>query len=144
MQAVVLSLALPLPSTASPLVTALTGAYAQLSPATPPEGESTFIPITSRGAPEAPLTLRLEAILYRPNHTDKFPVVIFNHGSTGMGAIPTKMSFRYAVQAHYFLSRGYAVVVPMRKGRYEWKEKTRRSASIRCDAMPGRVPSENG
>src|SRR5512134_179061 len=67
MQAVVSALALPLPSTASSLLTASTGAYAQLSHATLPEGESTFIPITSRGASGDPITLRLEATLYRPN-----------------------------------------------------------------------------
>ena len=127
------ALDLPLPSTASPFVTAVTGASAQRSHATPPEGESTFIPITSREDPGTPRTLRLEAILYRPNPTDTFPVVIFNHGSTGMGAIPTRRSYTYAVQAQYLLSRGYAVVVPMRKGRGQSEGTYAESEEPSCD-----------
>jgi dienelactone hydrolase len=75
----------------------------------------------------------LEATLYRPNPTDTFPVVIFNHGSTGMGAIPVSRSFTYAVQATYFLRRGYAVIVPMRKGRGQSEGAYAESEERSCD-----------
>jgi dienelactone hydrolase len=54
---------------------------------------------------------------YRPARRGRFPVVIFNHGSTGRGTISPGLTLRAEAQAHYFVQRGYAVLVPMRKGR---------------------------
>jgi dienelactone hydrolase len=61
--------------------------------------------------------VRLEATLFRPDRSGRFPLVVFNHGSTGPGAIPATLTLTFRAQAHYFVRRGFAVVVPMRKGR---------------------------
>jgi dienelactone hydrolase len=50
-----------------------------------------------------------------------------------MGAIPTRRSYTYAVQAQYLLSRGYAVVVPMRKGRGQSEGTYAESEERSCD-----------
>jgi dienelactone hydrolase len=77
------------------------------------EPEQIFIPVkTGAGA-----DVRLEATLYRPDRSGRFPLVVFNHGSTGPGAIPVTLTMTYRAPAHYFVRRGLAVVVPMRKGR---------------------------
>jgi dienelactone hydrolase len=119
--------------TAPPPATTFADAKAQSEQATKPEVESTFIPIKARGLLGSTQEIRLAVTLYRPNQSGKFPVVIFNHGSTGMGAIPTTVSFTYEVQAGYFLERGYAVVVPMRKGRGQSEGTYAESEERSCD-----------
>jgi len=84
---------------------------------TPIEAELLAIPITTRDALGVPKALTLAALLYRPSRSGRFPVVIFNHGSTGRGMSSPALTLRAEAQAHYFLHRGYAVIVPMRKGR---------------------------
>lgn len=78
--------------------------------------ETIFIPIKTRGIFGSTKELKLEATLYRPSLDGKFPIIIFNHGSTGMGRIPS-LTTRYEAQAYYFLKRGYTFISPMRKGR---------------------------
>jgi dienelactone hydrolase len=77
------------------------------------EPEQIFIPVKTGTGTE----LRLEATLYRPDRSGRFPLVLFNHGSTGPGAIPATLTLTFRAPAHYFVRRGFAVVVPMRKGR---------------------------
>ena len=93
------------------------GSDSQAKQTAAPQVECVFIPIKSRGALGSTKVLRLETTIYRPDQSGRFPLVICNHGSTGIGAIPTTKTLKYEIQAKYFLSRGYAVVVPMRKGR---------------------------
>jgi hypothetical protein len=81
------------------------------------EAESIQIPIKARGFFGSSKTLKLEATLYRPSREGRFPLVIFNHGSTGPGVIPVSFTSRFEAQSHYFLKRGYAVISPMRRGR---------------------------
>jgi dienelactone hydrolase len=118
---------------APPPATTFADAKAQSEQVTKPEVESTFIPIKARGLLGSTKEIRLAATIYRPNQSGTFPVVIFNHGSTGMGAIPTTRSFTYEAQAEYFLERGYAVVVPMRKGRGKSEGTYAESEERRCD-----------
>ena len=77
------------------------------------EPEQIFIPVKTGAGTE----VRLEATLYRPDRSGRFPLVVFNHGSTGGGAFPATRTQTYRAEAHYFVRRGFAVVVPMRKGR---------------------------
>ena len=62
----------------------------------------------------------LRATVYRPQRPGAFPLAVINHGSDQSEiqrfnyATPT-----YPVSAHWFLARGYAVVVPQRPGHGE-------------------------
>jgi dienelactone hydrolase len=58
--------------------------------------------------------IRLEAFVYEPVGDGPHPVVVFSHGSS---AGRPKASLRARRQAEYFASRGFIVVVPMRRGR---------------------------
>lgn len=65
-------------------------------------------------------SITLVAYVYRPVGTDRPTVVLWNHGSTGGGRIPAKEPIlppRAVVR--FFVSRGYTVVAPMRRGRGE-------------------------
>jgi hypothetical protein len=75
------------------------------------------IPVTYATPEGGPQTWPLEATLYRPAPTGRFPVVVFNHGSTGMGRIPATLTSKYPIVARYFVEQGWAVLVPMRRGR---------------------------
>lgn len=61
--------------------------------------------------------IRLEASLYRLPLPGRRPLVVFNHGSTDREPRGVPITWRYEAQARWFLTRGYNVVVPMRKGR---------------------------
>jgi dienelactone hydrolase len=78
------------------------------SPPAPLPAKTVWIPIGD---------LRLEATLYRPTAPARLPVVIFNHGSTGGGAISPRLTLRSPVPARFFVERGFAVLAPMRRGR---------------------------
>lgn len=79
--------------------------------------ETVRIPLTESGFFGRKRTLTLEGTLYRPAAEGLRPVLIFNHGSTGPGAIPPTLTLRYSRQAAFFVERGFAVLVPMRRGR---------------------------
>lgn len=79
--------------------------------------ETIFIPIKARGFFGSTKELKLEATLYRPSREGKYPVIVFNHGSTGGGRTPVSLMIRNESQAYYFLKRNYAIISPMRKGR---------------------------
>jgi len=81
------------------------------------EAENIQIPIKTRGLFGGVKTLKLEATLYRPSREGNFPMVVFNHGSTGPGRIPATLTLKNEAQANYFIHRGYSVISPMRKGR---------------------------
>ena len=56
-------------------------------------------------------TIKLEATLYTPNATGKYPVFIFNHGLvSGFSRV------KYDELANLMTSRGIAVIMPMRRG----------------------------
>lgn len=92
------------------------GASAQPAPA----AETVAIPISEKRLLGRPRELRLEAFLYRPPAAaGPLPVLVFNHGSTGAGRVePTATApYRYPEVARFFVERGWAVLVPMRRGR---------------------------
>jgi dienelactone hydrolase len=97
------------------LVTA--GAIAQ--PSSAPEAETIWIPTTETTLLGHTRELRLETFLYRPPTPSRVPVLIFNHGSTGGGRVPPTATiyYRYPEVARFFVDRGFAVVIPMRRGR---------------------------
>jgi dienelactone hydrolase len=74
------------------------------------------IPVTDTG-PFGSRRITLEATVYRPTGDGPFPVVVFNHGSTGGNAAIVKTTRPAATQARFFIQRGFAVVAPMRRGR---------------------------
>ena len=61
--------------------------------------------------------IELQATLYRSDLPGRQPLVILNHGAADGERPSVPTIHRFEDQARYFLSRGYNVVVPMRKGR---------------------------
>lgn len=66
------------------------------------------------GDPERPVTL--EVTLYTPPGPGPFPLAVLNHGATNAGKGNRGTRYRYTFNAYYFLSRGYAVALPMARG----------------------------
>jgi dienelactone hydrolase len=64
------------------------------------------------GDPARPVTL--EATLFEPPGTGPFPLAVINHGAKGDPR--TVKRYRVSFSIDYFLSRGYAVIVPMMRG----------------------------
>ncbi len=58
--------------------------------------------------------MTLEGTTYRPDGEGPFPLAVLNHGSPRNAADRTRE--RYPQQSHWFLARGFAVVIPMRRG----------------------------
>lgn len=72
------------------------------------------VPVTVDGE-----TVRLDMRIYKPMGDGPFPTLVFNHGSTGYGTDTRR--FKQAVDAPavaaFFMQRGWAVVMPARRGR---------------------------
>ena len=67
------------------------------------------------GDPDRPVDLIVT--LYTPEGPGPFPLVVMNHGSSGDGIQRATMQrYRFTMSAYYFLSRGYAVALPMMRG----------------------------
>lgn len=60
-------------------------------------------------------TIELETTIFKPSGTGPFPLVIMNHGKA-LGNPRNQNRDRFIVLSREFVKRGYAVVVPMRKG----------------------------
>lgn len=59
----------------------------------------------------------LTATTYRPPGDGPFPLVVLSHGSPGDGAARGMMGrYRQLAQIEEFVKRGFAVIVPMRRG----------------------------
>ena len=59
----------------------------------------------------------LETTVYRPSGPGPFPLVTINHGKPRPGVTdPQAMHPSYGAAAHWFVERGFAVAVPMRRG----------------------------
>ena len=84
-----------------------------------PTFDTVWIPMTEKPPLGAPRELRLEGMLYKPPSPGRLPVLVFNHGSTGGGRVaPTSTDwYRYPEVARFFVERGWAVLIPMRRGR---------------------------
>lgn len=64
-------------------------------------------------------SLRLAVVTYKPPGGGPFPTLIFHHGSTGRGTDPGLFARVYDPRslAEWFTARGWAVVLPSRRGR---------------------------
>lgn len=61
----------------------------------------------------------LEVVVARPSRPGPYPVMVFNHGSTGSGQSPVlfRRTVSPAVISGYFTARGWMVAFPQRRGR---------------------------
>jgi len=94
-------------------------------------GSTVRIPMTEAGPGGKRITL--EATLYRPAGNGPHPALLFNHGSTGGGAVAPSVRMRPSRQAQFFVERGFVVLAPMRRGRGE-SEGTHAEHEGTCDA----------
>lgn len=90
---------------------------AQIPDLAPLAAETLFVPIEVAYPNGTRETVKLETTLYKPPGEAPRPLLVLNHGSTGGGAIPAQQTLRYETVARVFVERGYAVAVPMRRGR---------------------------
>jgi dienelactone hydrolase len=58
----------------------------------------------------------LQVTLYTPSGPGPFPLAVMNHGATAVSAQNRGARYHLTFSAYYFLSRGYAVVLPMMRG----------------------------
>lgn len=66
------------------------------------------------GDPERPVMLQVT--VFMPNGPGPFPLAVLNHGATAGTRPELQPRYRLSYSADYFLSRGYAVVMPMMRG----------------------------
>jgi dienelactone hydrolase len=76
--------------------------------------ETSMVPVNVDGQ-----TVGLEMRIYRPARTGPVPTLVFNHGSTGRGRDPRmfRRPIDFPALAQFFVQRGWAVVIPARRGR---------------------------
>ncbi|WP_158545070.1 alpha/beta hydrolase family protein [Dyella monticola] len=66
------------------------------------------------GDPDHPVTLVMT--IFTPEGFGPFPLAIMNHGSSGDVPPAQQPRYRLSFSSYYFLSRGYAVALPMMRG----------------------------
>ena len=76
--------------------------------------EMAATPFVEDGVPVA-----LEVVLFKPLSGERFPLLVFNHGSTGNGSDPSLfgLTFTHKGLAQFFVERGWMVAFPQRRGR---------------------------
>jgi len=76
--------------------------------------QAALVPVTVDGE-----RVRLEMRIYRPASAEPAPTLAFNHGSTGRGTDPRRVTrpIDYPALAQFFVGRGWVVVMPARRGR---------------------------
>src|ERR1043165_4982031 len=87
--------------------------------------------------------VRLQVIIYKPPGNGTFPLVVVNHGSTGVGKTSALFGETWAPRslAELFVSRGYIVAFPQRRGRgtseglYDEGFKPDRAQGYTCEAQ---------
>ena len=105
--------------------------------------ERALVPVTIDGAP-----VKLATITYKPAGNGPFPTLIFHHGSTGRGTDTAAFSRPYepVPLIKWFTERGWAVILPSRRGRggseglYDEGFSISRSQGYSCEetlALPG-------
>jgi dienelactone hydrolase len=102
-----------------------------------------MVPVTVDGE-----QVKLSVITYKPAGDGPFPTLVFHHGSTGRGNNPAIFAHPYdpKVLADWFTARGWAVLLPSRRGRggsegrYDEGFALDRSQGYSCDptlSLPG-------
>ena len=66
------------------------------------------------GDPARPVSL--EVTLMMPSGPGPFPLAVMNHGATNASGANRGDRYHLTISAYYFLSRGYAVALPMMRG----------------------------
>jgi dienelactone hydrolase len=66
------------------------------------------------GDPDRPINL--QTTLFTPDGKGPFPLAVMNHGATNISSTNRGDRYRFSAAAYYFLSRGYAVALPMARG----------------------------
>ena len=66
------------------------------------------------GDPQRPALLQVTTLM--PDGPGPFPLAVMNHGSSGTTRPDLEPRYRFTFAAYYFLSRGYAVALPMMRG----------------------------
>ena len=63
--------------------------------------------------------IRLEVVIKKPSGSGPFPLLVFNHGSTGRGTDSNLFTATYASPqiADFFVEKGWIVAFPQRRGR---------------------------
>lgn len=71
-------------------------------------------PFVENGQP-----VELEVVLFKPLTGDRYPTLVFNHGSTGSGSDPALFDDTFTSKsiASHFVDRGWMVAFPQRRGR---------------------------
>lgn len=70
--------------------------------------------LSMAGDPNRPVTLQVT--LFTPAGVGPFPLAVVNHGAANASVNNRGERHRFTVLAYYFLSRGYAVALPMMRG----------------------------
>jgi dienelactone hydrolase len=66
--------------------------------------------------PSADPDVLLQTTVFMPEGKGPFPLAIMNHGANGDMPPSQQPRYRWTFSAYYFLSRGYAVALPMMRG----------------------------
>lgn len=98
-------------------------------------GETIRIPMLDK-ASKVPAPINLEATLHKPAGQGPFPIVVFNHGSTGPGVIPRTQTENLSGFGSYLNKRGIALLIPMRRGR--GKSEGKYDERYSCDLVQSR------
>ncbi len=63
--------------------------------------------------------VRLQLLVAKPSSASPYPVVVFNHGSTGTARSPAMFhrSVKHEALASFFAARGWMTIFPQRRGR---------------------------
>ena len=88
----------------------------------PPTAEDASLPMAPLheqvlllpGDPDRPVSLQVT--LFTPSGAGPFPLAVMNHGATDASAGNRGQRYHHTLAAYYFLSRGYAVALPMMRG----------------------------
>lgn len=99
-----------------PLVLFTRPGFADVPPAIPPD-DAPRAPLNERilSVPvETSPPVRLQVTLFMPSHGGPFPLVVVNHGASHDPANAPRVGDNFI--PYYFLSRGYAVAMPMMRG----------------------------
>ena len=116
-------------------------------PGTARAQEPRMVPVTVDGE-----RVRLEMRVYEPTTAAPAPTLVFNHGSTGRGTNPEAFTrpLDFPEVARFFVARGWAVVIPARRGRggsegrYDEGFATTRSWGYACDPVLSVAGADRG